>query len=354
MAMRIKGVAVILEAASPHSNRDAPATECIANRPIACHALESLAAAGVEGLAVVAPANVIDNVRTCVETEIAAAIDVTYLPQRGRMDLLGALRAAAQFVGEDSAIVHFADGLLAQQLDLAPEILGEDLPDLLLLLHRSGDSREGLAPATQRLLGVSELNGSRNHLALAGVCRFGPGALKRVTESVQDLGCEVDLIAIAQHLAAEGRTLEAAIVSSWRRYRGDPRDLLELNRIALDQQAAQGEPLDRGDNRIEGRVIIDPSADVTSSIILGPCIIGRHARVTSSYIGPYTSIGAGAEIEGAEIVRSIVSEDVRIMHISGRIEGSTIGRRASIFRDFGLPRAVRLHVGEGVEVALDC
>jgi hypothetical protein len=29
-----------------------------------------------------------------------------------------------------------------------------------------------------------------------------------------------------------------------------------------------------------------------------------------------------------------------------------VGRRASIFRDFGLPRAMRLHVGEDVEVAL--
>ena len=75
--------------------------------------------------------------------------------------------------------------------------------------------------------------------------------------------------------------------------------------------------------------------------------------MTSSYIGPYTAIGANTEIEGVEIVHSIVSEGVQIKHVSGRIERSTIGRRASIFRDFRLPRAMRLHVGEGVEVALE-
>jgi glucose-1-phosphate thymidylyltransferase len=99
-------------------------------------------------------------------------------------------------------------------------------------------------------------------------------------------------------------------------------------------------------------VVIDPSAIIDSSIILGPCIIGANARVSNSYIGPYTSIGAEADIEGAEIVRSIICEGARIKHISNRIEGSTIGRRATIFRDFRLPRAMRLHVGEDVEVAL--
>jgi hypothetical protein len=41
------------------------------------------------------------------------------------------------------------------------------------------------------------------------------------------------------------------------------------------------------------------------------------------------------------------------MHIGGRIDASTVGPRASIFRDFDLPRAMRLHVGEGVKLALN-
>lgn len=351
MAMRAKGVVVVPPAAPPYVNGHTPAIQRIANRPIACHAIESLAAAGIDELAVIASATAIDHVRECVEGDLATGVAAVYLPQRERMDLLGALRAATSFVGKDRAVVHFADGLLGQQLDPVTEAPNGDIPDLLLMLHRC-DSQKGLGPATERLLGVTELNGSRTRLALAGVCVFGPGALRHAAEAAQGLGPEVDLIEIAEHLSADGRTLEAALVRSWRSYRGDPLDLLELNRIVLDQQAPQGELLERGDNRIEGRVIIDSSAEVRSSIIVGPCIIGPHARVTSSYIGPYTSIGAGAEIEGAEIVRSIVSEGVRIQHISGRIEGSTIGRRASIFRDFGLPRAMRLHVGEDVEVAL--
>lgn len=350
--MRVKGVVIVPPGVPPHSNGHTPAVQRVANRPIACHAVESLIAAGVDGVAVVAPGSAIADVRVCVESELAPEIAVTYLPQREPADVLGALRAAAGFVGGDAAIVHLADGLLSQHLDPVTDAPPGEAPDLLLLLHRSEDSREALGPVTERVLGVTELGGSTTRLALAGVCRFGAGALRRAAEIPEDLESAVGLVEVAEYLAAAGCTVEAALVSQWRRYGGDPLDLLELNRIVLDQQPPQGGLFDRGDNRIEGRVIIDPTADVRSSIVLGPCIIGPRARVSSSYIGPYTSIGADTEIENAEIVRSIVADGAQIRHISGRIEGSTIGRRASIHRDFGLPRAMRLHVGEDVEVAL--
>jgi glucose-1-phosphate thymidylyltransferase len=351
--MAVKGVLVVAAATSPSIAGDGPSAHPIANQPIVCHALEALLSAGVEAVAVVAPAAVIPDVQECLECGDERRGQITYLPQPERPDLLGALLAAAPFAGDDPTVVHFADGLLGQSLDELVDGVNGDMPDLLLLLHRGVDPRDGLGPATQKLLGIAELNGSPTRLALAGVCLFGPGGLRRASEVSPVPGAEVDLITIAEALATEGGVLEAAFVRSWRRYRGDPLDLLELNRLVLDQQNPPADTLQRGDNRIEGRVIIHPTAEVTSSVILGPCIIGPEARVSNSYIGPYTSIGARAEIEGAEIVRSIVCEGVRILHISGRIEGSTIGRRANIFRDFALPRALRLHVGEGVEVALE-
>ena len=279
-------------------------------------------------------------------------LDVTFLAQGPHLDVLGALEAAAPFVEEDPTVAHLATGLLGQSLEPFTQQLDGDVPDLLMLLHHGMDDRERLGPATEKLLGVTELNGSRSRLSLAGVCVFGPQALGRAARSAPERAAPVDFVAVAESLAADGRLIEAGFVRSWRRYSGDPLDLLELNRIVLDQQMPEPGHVQRGDNRIEGRVIIHPTAEVTSSVILGPSIIGADARVSNSYIGPYTSIGPRAVIEGAEVVRSIVAEGVRIMHIGGRIEGSTIGRRANIFRDFSLPRAMRLHVGEDVEVAL--
>jgi glucose-1-phosphate thymidylyltransferase len=329
------------------------ATRRVANRPIACHAIESLAEAGIERLAVVAPPDELSEIRECLDGELGAGITPTYLAQTHRSDLLGAIRTAAPFVNGDPTVLHVADGLLGQALIGAVPAREEELPDLLLMLHRGDGSQQGLEPSTQKLLGLTEINGRGARLALAGVCVFGPALLERAAQTPSHSREPIGIIAIAEHLASTGSRLEASVARCWRRYRGAPADLLELNRIVLDQQIVHGETVEHGDNRIEGRAVIHPTAEVRSSIVLGPCIIGAGARVADSYIGPYTSIGARADIEGAEIVRSIIAEDVRIKHIGGRIEGSTIGRHANIFRDFGLPRALRLHVGDGVEVGLN-
>ncbi len=354
MSMLYKGVVVV----PPRGTRwragiGATTTERVANRPIVCHVLDALVASGITQIALVGPARSLSEIRVCLDHDSGAGAEVEYFSRNGPDDLLGALAATQSFVGEDPCVVHFADGLLGEGLGRFLSLQATESSDLFLLLDRTAGKRDRLGPAAHRVLGIAELNGSRTHLGLVGVCVFGPGALRRACQPAPPDRPESDLIAIAERLAGDAGALGLSIVQTWRRYCGDPIDLLELNRIVLDQQAPDGVPFDIGDNRIEGRVIIDPSADVTSSTILGPTIIGRSARVSGSWIGPYTSIGAWAEIEGAEIERSIISDGARIMHVGGRIAASTVGRRASVFKDFTLPRAMRLHVGDGVEVALN-
>lgn len=354
MCMRSKAL-VVVPSESPSRRRcnELAATHHIANRAIVCHVLDGLAAAGVDELAVVSPPALTPHIRSCIDEDGGFGSSVAQLTYTGREDLLGALVGAQAFVGDDPCVVHTADGLVGQELTQFAELLRSDPSDLVLLLHRTAEKLDRLDPATQRLLGISELNGSKTCLSLVGVWLFGPGALRLACARASSSDTDLDLTAIAEHLANAGCSVSAEFARTWRRYCGDPLDLLELNRIVLDQQAPELHPVDGGDNRIEGRVIIHPTAEVSSSIILGPTIIGPTARIRDSYIGPYTSIGAGAQIEGAEIERSIICDGARIMHISGRIEASTVGRSARIFRDFGLPRAMRLHVGDGDELVLN-
>jgi len=82
-----------------------------------------------------------------------------------------------------------------------------------------------------------------------------------------------------------------------------------------------------------------------------PAIVGAGAQVVDAYIGPYTAIGAGARIEGGEVERSIILPGASITHLGGRLVASVVGSNARIFRDFSLPRGMRLHVGDDVEVA---
>ena len=214
-----------------------------------------------------------------------------------------------------------------------------------------------VAPDVENGLSRRERTSCDRHLALthtgpgADVGVFAPGALGRAAEAACRTGA-TDLASAGRRFAAGGANVRVHAVDGWRRYLGHGKDLLELNRVALDRLAPDAPASAYKTNRLEGRVLIDPTATVRDSVIIGPAVIGPNATVYQAYIGPYTSIGAGARIEGTEIERSIVAPGASLMHVGGRLGSSLVGRDARVFRDFSLPRALRLWVGDGDEVAL--
>ena len=142
------------------------------------------------------------------------------------------------------------------------------------------------------------------------------------------------------------------VVRGWRHFAGDALDLLDMNRTMLDSLGTETTPSAYDGNRFEGPIAIHPTACVSASVIVGPVMIGAGTLITDSYIGPHTSIGERVRIDGAELERSIVLDDASVLHVGGRLVASIVGRHARVFRDFSIPRALRLQVGDGDEVAL--
>ncbi|HST55128.1 MAG TPA: hypothetical protein VLJ42_04430 [Solirubrobacteraceae bacterium] len=332
----------------------AAALQRVANRPIVCHVLDELRAAGVTEVALVVASSVSAELQESVNTDGPRDIDISYMSYDEANTLEHALDSAARFVGESPCIVHVADGLLTEPLAPFAELLRENASDLVVLVREGAEDAESIGLGTRRLLRLAEDAPSGTILGLAGVCLFGPGALARASGIRWWPDRDLDLVAVAEQLVAGGGRLHVGCVREWRRYTGDPHDLLELNRQMLDAlgpDASRSLP-SGASNRIEGRVSVHPTAVVQSSVIIGPAIIGAGALVLESYIGPYTSIGADVRIEGAEVERSIILAGASIMHVGGRLVASVVGRDARIFKDFSLPRAMRLNVGDGGEVAL--
>jgi glucose-1-phosphate thymidylyltransferase len=359
--MVLKGLILPGGCAEPSDGRHATWTgdplRPVANRPVVGHVLEELRGAGVDEVLVALPGgretdrseHLAMELRACVEAERPAGLDVEYLPGAAG-GLEQALANAAPVLGEAACVVHAADGLLAQPLAPLTALLREGSPDLVALVHGSPAGAGSIGLATRRLL---RLAGSQEEGAvdLAGVYLLGPGALRQVGETEWCRNRRLDLVPMAERLAAAGGTICVKRVRGWFSAGGSTPELLELNRIALDTLCPSEAPAGEG-SRIEGNVEVHPTACVQSSTIVGPAIVGAGALVLDSYIGPYTSIGAGARVEGAEVERSIVLEGASITHIGGRLVGSLVGREARIFRDFSLPRALRMTVGDGNEVAL--
>ncbi len=187
---------------------------------------------------------------------------------------------------------------------------------------------------------------------VAGVCLLGPGALRRLA-SPERSAETLDISALAEQLARDGGRVHMRLVHKWHHFTGDALDLLDMNRTMLDTLDPELTPTAGRRQPLRGtRSSIHPTACVTSSVIIGPVIIGADALIADSYIGPHTAIAERVRIEGAELERSIVLADASVLHVGGRLVASIVGRQARIFRDFSMPRALRLQVGDGDEVAL--
>lgn len=353
--MRPRGIAIIPAATMPRGRwldrTCAGALQRIANRPILVHVLDWLLEAGVGELAVLAPTELRQHAARCLKREGPQG-PVRLLRFDPSEDPAVALGALADFAGGLPAVVHRADGMLGGSL---PELSGAgrpSAPQATLFVAHDVRNEQRLPPVVRRALHLAEIDPAAGALGLAGVCVLAGGALDRVARTPGVLG-GMEPADLAQALAAGAEArMEVRVVNEWRAYSGDPRDLLHLNRIALDRIGMSVPPDKRRQNRVEGHVMIDPSASVSASVISGPAVIGAGAVVLDSYVGPHTSIGERARLEGAEIEQSIVFAGASILHVGGRLVNSVVGRNAKVFRDFSVPRAMRLQIGDGDRVAL--
>ena len=326
----------------------------MANKPVLFYGIESLAAAGIEEIGIIiAP-------ETGAEIEAAAGdgsrfgVKITYIEQDAPNGLAHAVLTAADFLADSPFVMYLGDNLLRDGIVDLVEQFRSEAPDALILLTPVPDPQN---------YGVAELDGERvarlvekpeepqSDLALVGVYMFTPAifdAARAIEPSWRD---ELEITDAIQRMIDSGLTVDPHIVRGWWKDTGQVQDMLDANRLILDDL---GERID-GDlieSRVEGRVVVETGAVLERSTVRGPAVIGRGARITDAYIGPYTAIGEDVTIHGAEIEYSIVLAGSSVRDLDGRIEASLIGRNVAIGRSPALPKAYRFVVGDNAEIAI--
>jgi len=142
------------------------------------------------------------------------------------------------------------------------------------------------------------------------------------------------------------------LVEGWWKDTGKLEDMLEANRLILDTFERRIEGRVDAESRIEGKVVVEPGAVVERSVIRGPAIIGRDARIVHAYVGPFTSIGNNVDIQDTEIEHSIVLEGSCLRDLSNRVIDSLIGKNVRIYREPVKPSAYRFMLGDNSEVGI--
>jgi glucose-1-phosphate thymidylyltransferase len=300
----------------------------VANKPVLFHHLDALKTAGVHEAAVVTDETTHASIHEAVGDGSAWGLTVSYLDgdrHAGVLDSAG----VADFAGSAPLLVQHGDVLLRERLSALWQHFTDSALDALVLMPGCCDGEADPAGAGCALAGYIV-----SQDALIALRRGSPrdDALER--------------------LRSAGARIEVRDVDAWLPCRGTTDAFLAANREMLDDVASDHQAERVFGSEIQGRLILHPSAEVHDSVIRGPAAIGPRTRIANAYIGPYTSIGADVEIDCVEIEHSIILDGAQIRFVGTRIEGSLIGPGTHVVRDFRVPRALRLSVGERAHIAL--
>jgi glucose-1-phosphate thymidylyltransferase len=326
----------------------------VANRPVLFYGIQAMADAGIEEVGIIIAPETGDEIREAAGDGSRFGVKITYIVQDEPAGLAHAVLTAEPFLGSSPFVMYLGDNLLQGGIGGLVEAFRASSPDALILLTPVPDPEH---------YGVAELDGDRvvalaekppepkTDLALVGVYMFTSGihdAARAIEPSPRG---ELEITDAIQHLVDTGRRVEPHIVKGWWKDTGRLEDMLEANRLILDnlEGGVAGELVD---SQVDGRVTIEVGARLERCTVRGPAIIGANARLTDCYVGPYTAIGEDCVIERAEVEHSILLAGSSVRGLDGRMESSLLGRNVQIGRTDRQPRAFRFMVGDNSEIGI--
>ena len=322
----------------------------VANKPILFYGLEDMAAAGINEIGIVI-GDTGDEIKAAVGDGSRWGLDVTYLPQDAPLGLAHCVLIARDFLGDDDFVMYLGDNLLQQGLKEFVDHFEEDREDVaaqILLCKVPDPQRFGVAELDTRgevVRLVEKPAEPPSDLALVGIYLFDATIHDAVRAIEPSARGELEITDAIQTLVDKGHRVRAQVLDGWWIDTGKLTPLLEANRLILEtlDRSIAGS-VDEG-SRIDGRVVVQPGAEIVRSTVRGPAIIGEGTRIVDSYIGPFTAVYHDCVVDGSEVEHSVVLEHSRIVE-AGRLIDSLIGRSVEVTRSAERPRANRLVLGD--------
>jgi glucose-1-phosphate thymidylyltransferase len=327
----------------------------VANKPVLFYGIEALVDAGITEIGVIIAPETGDEIRQAAGDGSAFGASITYIEQSAPLGLAHALLTAEGYLGQSPFVMYLGDNLLRDGIADLVEAFRRGEPDALILLTHVDDPTA---------YGVAELNGDRvvslvekpkdppSDLALVGVYMFGPSIFEAAHSIKPSARGELEITDAIGALIESGRQVEPHVVRGWWKDTGRLEDMLEANRLVLEDVESRIEGELDAESRVEGRVVIEQGAKLERSVVRGPAVIGAGTRISDSYIGPYTAIGADVVITGSEVEHSIVLEGSSIRDLDARMEASLLGKNVTLSRSRGIPKTLRFLVGDNADIAI--
>src|ERR687887_1230774 len=226
----------------------------VANKPVLFYGLEAMAQAGIRSVGIIIAPETGDEIRVAVGDGSQFGLEVEFIVQDEPLGLAHAVLTAEEFLGKSPFVMYLGDNLLRDGIRDLVDTFRAEQPDALILLTPVPDPEH---------YGVAELEDGRvarlvekpeqpsTDLALVGVYMFTPSVFDAARAIKPSGRNELEITDAIQWLVDRGLRVDPHIVHGWWKDTGQVQDMLEGNRLILDdlEERVDGE-LD--DARVEG------------------------------------------------------------------------------------------------------
>jgi glucose-1-phosphate thymidylyltransferase len=326
----------------------------VANKPILFYGLETLAEAGIHEIGIIV-GETKDEIVKAVGDGKKWGVNITYIDQPEPLGLAHAVFTAKDFLKDSAFVMYLGDNLLKNGIvSLIDQFRKEEPNSQILLAAVPNPQSFGVAELqNDRVIRLEEKpKVPRSNMALVGVYMFDHHIFEAEAVLQPSGRGELEITDAIQYLIDKGYRVQPHVVEGWWKDTGKLEDMLEANRLVLENLPRSIEGSVDSQSKIDGRVAIGKGSQVISSTIRGPVIIGENSLIDHAFIGPFTSIQDQCEVRHSEVQHSILLHGSKIQNLKRRVEDSLIGVNVEISRSEKPPEAYRFLVGDNSRIEI--
>jgi len=208
----------------------------IANKPILHYAIEAVAEAGIKEIGIVYGAES-DAVPRAIGDGSQWGVHITYIPQDAPLGLAHVVKISQDFIGDEPFIFYLGDNMVVGGVKRFIDRFQEDGANCHLTLAKVKDPSR---------FGVPELDGNRivrieekpkhpkSQFAVAGIYIYDSSIFEAVNAIKPSARGELEISDAHQYLLDHGYKITYSEITGWWKDTGKPNDLLEANRLVLE------------------------------------------------------------------------------------------------------------------------
>lgn len=329
----------------------------VANKPILWYGIESLVAAGITDIGIIVSPETGAEIEAITGNGDRFGARIQYILQASPDGLAHAVKVARPFLQADPFVMYLGDNLIQDGLGgFVQAFKDQGLDALIMLKSVPNPTAFGVAEVHDRrvIRLVEKPAQPPSDLALVGVYLFSAAIHTAIDQIHPSPRGELEITDAIQQLIDTQQAVEAQTLAGWWLDTGKKDDLLEANRIILDEYLGPAQLHGSVDerSRVSGRVTLGAGSKLINCTVRGPVIIGENCHLEDSFVGAYSSIADGVTLQAVEIDHSVVLQGARIEGISQRIVDSLIGQRAKLTPAPQRPKALRFLIGDDSQIEL--